>query len=391
MGWDAVIDQHHAVATLRRAVAAGRVAHAYLFHGPDGAGKRAVALALAQTLQCEQGTDAACGACPACRKVARLIHPDVHLLLPQPKDAADADVAARRERLAANPYAAVDFVRRPVLDDPSKTSNKQAIYAVGRVSEELRPAMSYKPLEGRYKVVILTDAERMRTEAANAFLKLLEEPGPQTVFVLTTSRPDQLLPTIVSRCQRLRFDALPAEAVEQALVAREGLGAARAATLARMADGSYTRALDLAANDDLMEDRGLVVEFLRLAYMQQAGRLADVVEQVARLGRERVKGVLRLMLSWIRDLMLYRALGESAPLVNVDQAEAVARFCANLGAADLDAMARLVEEAAELTERNVHVPLLLTALSYALRRAMDGPHSGRLYVPLVEADAFATG
>ena len=157
-----------------------------------------------------------------------------------------------------------------------------------------------------------------------------------------------------------------------------------ASALARMADGSYTRALDLAENEDLMTDRALVVELLRLSYTQRVDKLAALIEQVGRMGRERVKGILRLVLGWIRDLVLYRTMGTDTALVNVDQAEAVARFVVGVPHADLEAMVRLVEEALELVERNVHLTLTLTTLSQALGQAMRGPHSGRLYVPLAE-------
>ncbi len=384
MPWNDVIDQPRVVETLQRAVASRRVAHAYLFYGPDGVGKRAVALAFAQTLQCKQHGDDACGACRACDKVSRLIHPDVQVLLPHPSDADPADIAERLRRLAEHPYAAVDFVRRPSLKDATYASNKQAFYAVGRINAELRQSMSFKPMEGRYKVVVMTDADLMRIEAANTFLKLLEEPGPQTVFILTTSRPDRLLPTILSRCQRLRFAPLQAERIEAALVERDRMAPGPAAALARMANGSYTRALDLSENKDLMADRALVVDLLRLSYGQRIDKLTALIEHIGRMGRERVKGILRLVLGWIRDLVLYRTMGTDAALVNVDQAEAVARFIGNVPHADLEAMIRLVEEALELVERNVHLNLTLTALSQALSRAMRGPHSGRLYIPLAD-------
>ena len=389
MAWSDLIDQARVAETLRQAVTRDRVPHALLFYGRDGVGKRAAALELARTLQCERGAAGeACGRCLPCTKVNRLLHPDVHVLFPTPKDVTTEDVRARLETLARNPYATVDFVRRPALDDPSKTSNKQAFYPVARINEELRRAMSYRPVEGRYKVAIMTDADRLRAEAANAFLKLLEEPAPQTVFVLTTSRPDRLLPTILSRCQRFRFDALPAEAIEAALIEREGIKTDVAATLARMADGSYSRALDLAQNEDLLADRQLVLDYFRMAYVgggpQHAGKLADQIEAMGRLGRERLKGLLDLMLRWMRDLVLYRAMGAEAALVNVDQAEAVERFCRNVPEADLEAMARLVEEAVELVERNVQLPLVLVVLAQALGQAMRGRPPERLYTPLAE-------
>lgn len=385
MPWADIIHQHRVVETLQRAVASQRIAHAYLFYGPEGVGKRAVALAFAETLLCDRGGDTACGTCPSCIKVRRLTHPDVHVLLPQPSDVQTEDVAERLQRLAAHPYAAVDFVRRPSLNDPTQASNKQAFYSVARINSELRQPMSYKPLEGRYKIVVMTDADLMRTEASNAFLKLLEEPTSQTVFILTTNRPDRLLPTILSRCQRLRFDPLPPASIEHALVNRDEQTPELAAALSRMADGSYTRALDLAENEDLMADRTLVVDFLRLSYVQHVDKLSTLIEQMGRMGRERVKGVLRLVLSWIRDLILYNTAGAQATLVNIDQADAIAKFCQNVPRADLEAMVLLVEEAMELIERNVHLTLTLTTLSQALRNAMHKPHDGNLYVPLAES------
>ncbi|RMH54058.1 MAG: DNA polymerase III subunit delta' [Bacteroidetes bacterium] len=384
MAWTDVLGQERVKQALQRAIASGRVAHAFLFHGPDGAGKRAMALAFARALQCERGGPEACGRCLACTKVSRMLHPDVHVLLPYPSDADEAEVARRLQRLGEQPYAAVDFMRRPSLEDASRTSNKQAFYSVARLNEEVRRAMSFKPLEGRYKIAILTDADVLRVEAANAFLKLLEEPSPQTVFILTTSRPDRLLPTIVSRCQRLRFDPLPAALIEAALVEREGVEPAAAATLARMADGSYTRALDLLENEDLLADRELVLDYFRFAYARSVTKQAALIERIGKLGRERVKGVLMLMLSWMRDLLLFRTMGNEAPLVNVDQRATIEQFCRNVPQADLSAMVEAVEEAIELVGRNVHVGLVLTVLAQALHRAMRGRAGVGLYVPLAE-------
>ena len=391
MAWTSLINQERAIETLQRALAGGRVAHAYLFYGPDGVGKRAVALEFAKALLCKQGSDTACDTCDACRKVSRMLHPDVHLLIPHPSDADLNEVGERLQELAKHPYRAIDYVRRPSLSDPSQSSNKQAFYSIKRINDAFRRSMSYKPLEGRYKIAVLTDADLMRTEAANAFLKLLEEPGPQTIFILTTSRPDRLLPTILSRCQRLRFDPLPADGIEQALIERDEVEPGYAATLARMADGSYTRALDLAENDALMADRTLVVDWMRMSFLRHTDHLTDLIQQLGKLGRERVKHVLRLMLSWIRDLVLFDAMGQHAQLVNVDQAEAIGKFCRNVPDADLEAMLHLIEEAIELVERNVHLNLVLTALAMALGRAMRGSHSGHLYTPLAEQDAFAVG
>lgn len=388
MSFQRIIDQDRVVDALRRAVERERVAHAYLFFGPDGVGKRAAAIEFAKALQCERGGSEPCDACHACNKVGRLIHPDVQVFLPSPKDTPPEDVAERLQLLAENPYATVDYVRRPVLSDPSKESNKQALYRIEEFHESMRRQMGFRPLEGRYKIAIITDADLLRNETANAFLKLLEEPPAQTVFMLTTSRPERLLPTILSRCQRLRFDLLAPDAIAQALHEREGIEPTQAAVLARMADGSYARALDLAGNEDLLAGRQLVLDFLRYAYANNVDRLADLTDQMAGMGRERLKGTFTLMLRWIRDLLLFRAMGADAPLVNVDQKDAIERFCKNIPGADLEAMTLLVEQAMELVERNVHQGLIITTLAQRLHQTMRGTPVPRLYIPLVEANGL---
>ena len=387
MSWSEVINQRRAREVLTRGISTSRVAHAYLFYGPEGVGKRAAALAFAQSLQCTVNAGEACEQCDACRKVHRMVHPDVHVLFPLPGDAAPEDVGERIKQLGENPYAAVDYKRRPSLSDHRKVSNKQSIYTVARVNEELRRMMSFKPVEGRYKVAILTDIETMRLEAANAFLKLLEEPSPATVFVLISSRLDRILPTILSRCQRLRFDALQVSDIEDALAIRIKDQPDRVKILARMANGSFMRALELAESEDLLESRQLVLDYIRYAFSGHTDKLSDTLEQMAALGRERLKGLLQLMLSWIRDLMMYKTLGTDELLINIDQAESIRKFCSNLPDADVGAMVQLVEQSIELIGRNVQVHLVLIVLSQKLHRAMRGDGGETLYIPLHETES----
>ncbi len=389
MPWSDLIEQTRVVDVLRRAISSERVAHAYLFHGPDGVGKTSTALAFAQALLCEQPGDDACGQCRACSKVQRLVHPDVQVLFPQPKDVKVEDVAERLKLLAANPYAAVDFVRRPFLDDATRSSNKQVQYHVQRVHDDLHRPMGLRPAEGRYKIAIVTDVHLMRKEAANAFLKLLEEPAPQTIFILTTSRVDRLLPTILSRCQQLRFELLDPHDIELALIERDSIEPERAAMLARMADGSYARALELSEGEDLQEHRATVVDYLRHSYSRNVRELTEIVDKMSAMSRERVKNLMPLLETWIRDLVLYRNLGDEAPLVNIDQQATIANFCNNLPGARLGDMVALVEEARGLVERNVNVGLLLMALSVQLAAAMRGEEASQLYVPLSDIERGA--
>ena len=214
------------------------------------------------------------------------------------------------------------------------------------------------------------------------FLKLLEEPGPDTIFVLTTSRKDVLLPTILSRCQHVAFENLSPYLISQALQKRKGVEAKLADVAANMSQGSYLRALELTQNEELKRDRERVLTFLRLAFLGKFGQQTDLIAEISQSGRDGIKNLLRLLLSWIRDVALYRAMGEEALITNRDQKQEISKFSHNLQNADLDAMASLVEEALLLTESNVHTTLLLVNLWSGLGQAMRTEHSGKLHIPL---------
>jgi DNA polymerase-3 subunit delta' len=218
--------QPTAVETLRRALTAGRVHHAYLFDGPDGVGKERAAFGLAQALVCERrkpGEADACGVCSPCTRAlprageTRPVHPDVVVL-----ERGLYEPASIGRKSPETQDLSIDQVRTLVL-----------------------ARAAFAPHEGRAKVFIMRRAEEMSTSAANALLKTLEEPGARTHFVLLTSMPDALLPTIRSRTLRVRFGALPDAVVTELLVA-QGTEPARATEIARLAEGSMATAGTLA-------------------------------------------------------------------------------------------------------------------------------------------------
>jgi DNA polymerase-3 subunit delta' len=210
--------QETAKRTIERALASGRVHHAYLFTGPDGVGKELAAFGLAQALVCErrkEGDWRACGACSACmRAVPRVeertpLHPDVVVIergLHPPQ--------AIGRRTAETQDISIDQIRTLVL-----------------------ARSAFAPHEGRAKVFVIRRADELSASAANALLKTLEEPGARTHFVLLTSQPDALLPTILSRTLRVRFAPLPEEIVAELLEAR-GVAKTRVREIARLAAGS---------------------------------------------------------------------------------------------------------------------------------------------------------
>ncbi len=272
MGFSDIKGHDRPVRVLRRALASGRIPHAYLFWGPEGVGKERTALEVARALLCTDpsalGRAEGCGRCSACVRVEAGTHPDLHVLAPE---------GAR---------IAVDQVR------------------------SLQEALSFRAFEGGRKVVIIRDGFRLTREAANALLKTLEEPPASTHIFLLALHRDQILPTLVSRCQVVRFDPLPREAVEELLVIRgmdreqaarlaEGAGGRPGAVLGADAEGrlqALREAEDLAARWDALP----VAERFRVAAAWAADRQAlrerlDALMQVlSRRARENPAGSGRL-------------------------------------------------------------------------------------------------
>lgn len=368
-----IVGQERVVHTLKRTLESGRIAHAYIFHGPDGVGKKAAAFALARALQCLAPIGGeACNECGPCSKALKGLHPDIHVLMPTTKDASHDDISSRLVAMAADPYLIVDFQRKPSLDGASSASNKQVFYSVEMVNESLRRPMSYHRVEGKYRIAIILDADKLRTDAANAFLKLLEEPGGNTVFILTTDRIDHILPTILSRCQQMRFDTLSSEEITAALIERDLVDQQSGPVIARMADGSLSRALDLAGSEELPLVRDEVLHFLRISFQGRGDVVTSVVDSMSGLGREHTKFFLLVMLGTLRDLFLLSETGSSELIVSVDQSETLRKFVDNLPDARIDYMIEAVEQVSYLIERNVNTRLALISLSRVISNAMKG-------------------
>lgn len=384
--WDSVVNQERVLETLKAALKGDRVAHAYLFHGPDGSGKKATAFGLAQALLCKSDPRP-CGACNSCDRAARLIHPDLRLILPYAGDPKTTEITERFELLAEDPYAPVDFVHAPNgVGDEKKSTNKQLIVKRERVDSEVLWPSGFKAVEGGYKVVILADVDLVHVSGSNAVLKLLEEPPPKTVFILTTTRPHRLLPTIISRCQQVRFDRLANEHVAQGLRERYEMSEQQVDVVSRMAEGSLTKAIELADNQELLGLRLMVVDFLRDSYKREVESVYQFSRLIGSGGREQVKSALGILLSLMRDLVVVQATGEASRMVNTDQSQVILDFVANLSTTDFPAMIEAIEEATGLVGRNVNVDLVIVALSDQLHRIMRGLPTGNLYQPLADPE-----
>ncbi|HEX9006821.1 MAG TPA: DNA polymerase III subunit delta' [Bacteroidota bacterium] len=370
MAWSQVIGQYRVKDLLLHALRSGRLPHALLFVGPEGVGKDAAALELARTIHCERGGEEACGQCNACRRVALLEHPDVRLVVPLPRGRDESDDDGPLEKLPEADIRAVqEEMRRKGADPYYRVVVPRANVIKVNSIREVRREASMTTSDHRRRVTIISQAEQMQPPAQNMLLKTLEEPAGDTMLILTTAHHDQLLPTIASRCQTVRFDQLSEGELARALVERNGVAPEAAAVTARLADGSYTRAVELLA-EDLPALRRDVVQFVRHALSPGAGPLLDDIDRLAdSRDRELIRRFLLLMMVWFRDAMV---LANGGAVINLDQQEDLRRFVARFGTADLPRILNGAERALTLLDRNVQIRLLLINIALLTRAAVFG-------------------
>ena len=324
-----IIGHRRLIARLSRAVARDTVPPSMLFAGPEGVGKRRVATALAQALNCLQPTSSAdfereaCGTCAACRRIERGSHPDILVL--EPGDSGSIKIDPVRE--------VIDRAR-------------------------------FRPFEGRRRVVIIDHADALTDDAQSALLKILEEPPSASVFVLVTSQPDVLLATVRSRCPRLRFAPLSAAEIADALKRDHDYSEAEAQAAAADADGSLGRALEAEAAD-LAAARSTAQQWLTqaarggdlAARIQMAQSLFDK-KSVPALDRARVAACLRALSSLLRDLGILSTRADARMLANADLRSALERLSTAYDSARSMRAFTAVDRALAALERNASPKLV---------------------------------
>lgn len=365
---------HHEVRRrLARAAAAGTLAQSILLQGPRGVGKERLGLWLAQLLVCDSPAgDEPCGACQPCRLVLRLEHPDVHWFFPLPRpDGASADKL--REKLEDARAAELQLRRENPAHRPS-FEKAPAIFlaAVQRIHQ----LAGVKPSMGRRKVFVVGDAELMvpqesSPEAANAFLKLLEEPPADTTVVVTSSQPGALLPTILSRVLSIRVPPLEQAAVEDFLSGVLELDPPDAERIARQAQGSIGAAVRLAqeAGGD-GGPRGVARKLLIAALSPSpVSRLAEAAGQQPWGGRGTFHEELEALADWLRDLAAV-ACGAEDAVPDPEARKLLRRAVERRGVSAAAAAAALdrVTYAQFLAQGNVNPQLILADL---LRRLQE--------------------
>ncbi|MGA7827810.1 MAG: DNA polymerase III subunit delta' [Geobacteraceae bacterium] len=269
MSFSRIIGYERNISLLRRALATGKLAHAYLFYGIDGSGMKDTALALVKAIFCN-GSDG-CGECSSCRKIAGLRHPDLHIVQPD------------------GAFIKIDQIR------------------------ELQKELSYRPFEAAKKACIIEDADKMNISAANAFLKTLEEPSGDAILILMTTHVDAVIPTILSRCQQLRFPSLPTETIAAQLRVN-GIDEDSARIAAALAGGSVERAQEIVEGDWLQARKSLLEKIAALS-PERIIQLFAAAEESAK-DKESAFHLVDLLNVFWRDVLLTHT--GSPEIVNSD-------------------------------------------------------------------------
>jgi DNA polymerase-3 subunit delta' len=327
MNWD-LLGQDWAVELLGEHVAKGKLRHAYLFTGPQGVGRRTLALRLAQAINCPQppAPGEPCRACRTCTQIERMQHPDLSIV--------QADTQGGTLK--------VEQVR------------------------ELQRSLALTPYSARYRVAILLRFEEAHPSAANALLKTLEEPPPQVVLIVTAESAEALLPTIVSRCEVLRLRPSTVEEVRQRLQTRWGLLPEQASLLAHISGGRVGYALHLnEAPERLEQRRSWLDDHRRMLAASRVERFA-YADGIAK-DKELLRQALNTWVSFWRDVLLCSA-GASAPLTNPDCEAEIRTLAERIGLQDALRMVSAIEHTLDLLDHNVNTRLATEVLMLDLPR-----------------------
>ena len=316
MSFKDIIGQDKAAALLGKILKERRVGQAYLFVGPDGVGKGISALTFAKALNCLKSDTDPCGACESCTKIERSVHPDVSVL----KDSAD----------------------------------KVKIHEI----RALQNAISLKPYEGKNKVFIIENAERLTEDAAHAFLKTLEEPPGHSVIILTGSNLERILPTIQSRCHIIRFLRLGVDDIKGFLVKRHGLDESEAQLLARLSNGSLSRAMGFIDKERLQMRRRLLDDFIKT----RKSFSSESASWLFGISKTELKEVLGILESVYRDMLVAKIGGPSSVLLNKDRQKDVSFVSSSYSVEEIFEMLGDVQRYKFYLDRNVNTKLLVDQL-----------------------------
>jgi DNA polymerase-3 subunit delta' len=311
MNFNSIIGQPVLVGSLKRAVREDMVANGYIFCGPEGSGKSLGAAVFARALNCRgEEQDKPCGSCISCRKFESGNHPNIEVIKPT----------------------------------GASIKIKQIREVIAKVSK--------KPFESGYKVLIMDDADKMTQDAQDAFLKTLEEPPANTIFILLAQNHNSLLPTVLSRCQVFNMRKVSTQQIEDYLLKNYNYDKEQISFAAVSANGIIGRAVEMLSNKELQDTRRLYVsltaKIANNSYTELAAAAGELTEN-----KEAADKLLDFMLSWYRDILISKQDCEKQVLVNSDNADIIVRQGLNLDEKKLNRIIDAIKRTISYINHNV--------------------------------------
>ena len=359
-----IIGQRTVIEQLKRSVDENRLAHALLITGPRGNGKLAIAIALANYLLCHKGGGDSCGECPTCAKLKKYIHSDLHFVFPVKskksgeKPVSDDYITEWRELLSRGAYFGYDdWLAKLDIDN-----QQPMIYE--RESNEILHKLSMQSREGGWKVVIMWLPEKMKEEGSNKLLKIIEEPPKDTLFLLVSEEPDKIIPTILSRTQRVEVPRIAVADVENALQRVYGLAIDEAKAIASQSAGNWEKAEEmLSLSEEKSRYLELFMQLMRVAYARNIREMKAWSEQVAALGRERQKRLLEYCQRMIRENFIMNFKSDEMLYMSQDERNFSVRFSPFVNERNIFGIMEELSEAQRHIEQNVNAKMVFFDMS----------------------------
>lgn len=350
-----ILGQERAKKILKNSLIKGTISHAYLFSGHEEVGKRLTALTFAKALNCQGETEDSCDGCQSCKKIDNFNHPDLSIIKPENEDIKTGTISELRQ------------------DKGSTAGNKASKSIKIETIKELQRRLSFKPYEGKKKVVIIDGADNMTNEAANAFLKTLEEPPGETVIILITSNFHMLLPTVVSRCQIIKFSPLSAENLKEILVKKYSLGEKDALILSSLSKGRLGRAIamDYATVCKSRE------EALKLVTASIKGDNEYIFTESKKISKrekeaEELAEFLDIITDILRDAAIIKGTGSDEHIINKDIKDKLIEFSGKLNILFIINMVDAVQRTKHLLKSNANQQLAVEAMMIGMSGGLNG-------------------
>ena len=368
-----IIGQKEIKDKLLRLVRDDRTPHALMLFGPEGTGKLALALAMAQYVACtNRQQEDACGTCPSCIKFGKLVHPDLHFVIPVMKtgnmqSAPISDDYAETWRAA---FLADHYLTEGQWYEALGAENKQGMINV-RESETIMRKLSFKPYESDYRMVVIWLPEKMNQPAANKLLKLIEEPPEKTLILMATEQTDRILPTILSRTQLIHVPPVAATDLRDGIMKLEVQDPQLVDDVVKRAHGNVSIAFRMLRQDEAEQQNfELFTELMRLCYSRDIIRVNDWVERVAVMGRERQKQLADYSLRMLRENFILGFKQEGLTYLSAKESEFSEKFSPFIHEGNVYALAEAFTEAGNHIEANGNPRIILLDLSIRIIRLL---------------------